>query len=42
MFTNAGGKEGDATEGMTEDQPIPLPDVTVQEFEVLLRFFYVT
>jgi hypothetical protein len=38
MFAYAGGGK----EGITEDQPIPLPEVTVQELEVLLRFFYVT
>jgi hypothetical protein len=46
MFAHAGGtgtgknSVEDATEGTTDDWPIPLPDVTVEEFEVLLQCFY--
>jgi hypothetical protein len=33
-------EEGRNIDGMSNEQPIPLPDVTVEEFETLLGFFY--
>jgi hypothetical protein len=33
-------EEGRNVDGMDNEQPIPLPDVTVEEFETLLNFFY--
>jgi hypothetical protein len=42
MFSQAGMCEGAATavEGMSEDKPIVLSQVTVKEFKALSRFFY--
>jgi hypothetical protein len=41
MFSQA-GSEGTAsvTEGTSDEKPIVLPDVTVKEFQTLLRLFY--
>ncbi|EKM76542.1 hypothetical protein AGABI1DRAFT_115672 [Agaricus bisporus var. burnettii JB137-S8] len=40
LFAEAGGGEASATEGISDEHPIPLPGVSVKEFKTLLRFFY--